>query len=902
MKKRCLLFALSLVLLLSALIPAYGAQEEVLPLEVSLRVYSNLLGQTELQGLYKDNVLYISPEDVCRMTGARIRTQGYDAVTFSLHDGLRVITANDTQRLTENYHKKKMTWEIPTVTYDGKLYVSAPEILRYMGATVGFGADEKAAVHMMVSMPYTVLQLYADYLAESGYRFSWAECTGKLVNPADVLELAALDTIMLGYDSNVLAYGLPGFGENVEKQIHTDALLELLRTEGTELVSSEDISVEILGYLSDGTELSVTWLEETMEWAAETGADKKLAETLGGRMDAAGLVVDMTAGCIASVELAKQFANLTDSQKNLMERTLCRVKAGSALYQEHPVMFQAAKEAHNLMTGQYSAGEKAAWDGVYNLMSNAVEMITPPNPFTTAFDVLCGIAKLDPLVGGVLEAEKNITFAAESDDIRILAEQLLWTDAQTLVDNNGYMGKKNTKVQENMKYDMLLSLKASLTARLLLLDTGWLSEPSANAMQLEAEQTAQLLNKAQNARPLALGIYEKNEEDISWIEKLVRSAGFGNVVTIGGDTYYWRYSSASFAELGYADFDYSSTENAMVCMDADGKTKTLFTVCGSGEFAVGNGFVVYQESGSEQGYGTGIYLTDLQGKEHTWIGGGTLRGISEDGRYVFMHRYGAGSDSKRYLDVYDTVAKERSTLCEGLNQFVVYYNGRIYYTKEVSYDEARQGKVDLWSILPDGTDQIHLYTTKADMQNGYGCGAAGVDQIRFTKDHIYFSYGSIGGTGNFMQGARIVQVGYDGADGAVVAGKDVLVDGQFTVTADGQVNSQEHVYLEMYSMGDPLEVTDGNVSLRDPVTGVPKAVLQYGEYGALDGRKLRVEDADGIGMISFVEEHGGKLYCLLHSATITDDPLSWTQRYTRQRTVLLMKDLQTGEVMVLYSC
>ena len=26
-------------------------------------------------------------------------------------------------------------------------------------------------------------------LAESGYRFSWAECTGKLVNPADVLEL-----------------------------------------------------------------------------------------------------------------------------------------------------------------------------------------------------------------------------------------------------------------------------------------------------------------------------------------------------------------------------------------------------------------------------------------------------------------------------------------------------------------------------------------------------------------------------------------------------------------------------------------------------------------------------------------------------------------------------------------
>ena len=898
MKKRWLLLVLSLMLLLSVLSPAYGAQEETLPIEVTLQVYSNLLGQVAIQGLYKENVFYISPEDVCRMTGARIRTQGYDTVTFALHDGLRVITANDTQRLTESYNKKKMTWEIPTVTYDGKLYVSAPDILRYMGATVGFGADEKAAVHIMVSMPYTVLQLYADYLAENGHRFSWAECSGKLVNPADVLELAALDTILLGYDSNVLAYSLPGFGENVEKQIHTDALLELLRTEGTELVSSEDISVEILGYLSDGTELSVTWLEETMEWAAETGADKKLAETLSGRMDAAGLVVDMTAGCIASVELAKQFANLTDSQKNLMGRTLCRVKAGSALYQEHPVMFQAAKEAHSLMTGQYSAGEKAAWDGVYNLMSNAVEMITPPNPFTTAFDVLCGIAKLDPLVGGVLEAEQNITFAAESDDVRILAERLLWTDAQTLVDNNGYMGKKNTKVQEDMKYDMILSLKASLTARLLLLDTGWLSEASANTMQWNAERTAKLLNKAQNARPVALGIYEKNTEDISWIEKLVRSAGFGNVVTLGGDTYYWRYSPSSFSELGLADFDYVQTENTLVCRTTDGKVKTLFTAKGCGEFAVGNGFVVYQENSS----GTGIYLTDLQGKEHTWIGGGFLRGISSDGRYVFMHRYGAGGDSKRYLDVYDTVTKERSALCEGLNQFVTYYDGRIYYTKEVSYDEAQQGKVDLWSILPDGTERIHLYTTKPDLQGGYGCGPAGVDQIRFTKDHIYFSYGSIGGTGNFMQGARIVRVGYDGADGAVVAGEDVLVDGQFTVTDDGQLTSQEHVYLEMYNMGDPLEVTDGNVYLRDPVTGVPKAVLWYGEYGMLGGKKLRVEENDGIGVISFAEEHNGKVYCLLHSATVSATATTWHQRYARQKTVLLMKDLATGEVTVLYNC
>ena len=50
-----------------------------------------------------------------------------------------------------------------------------------------------------------------------------------------------------------------------------------------------------------------------------------------------------------------------------------------------------------------------------------------------------------------------------------------------------------------MKQDMILSLKASLTARRLLLDTGWLSDGAQNAMQGKAEQTARLLGKSQSA-------------------------------------------------------------------------------------------------------------------------------------------------------------------------------------------------------------------------------------------------------------------------------------------------------------------------------------------------------------------------------------------------------------------
>ena len=65
---------------------------------------------------------------------------------------------------------------------------------------------------------------------------------------------------------------------------------------------------------------------------------------------------------------------------------------------------------------------------------------------------------------------------------------------------------------------------------------------------------AELLNKAQNARPVFLGVLEENEEDISFIEKLVNVGSYGNVVHIYGKTYYWRYDADSFYESGYAGF------------------------------------------------------------------------------------------------------------------------------------------------------------------------------------------------------------------------------------------------------------------------------------------------------------------------------------------------------------
>ena len=892
MKRRIALLCLCFALICSLSAPATPTQaanlDDVEPLIVVVTVFSNRVGTVDVKGLYRENYFYIDAQTVCRMTGAQILQEDESCIEFILHDGQRWFAVTDDCHIKETLGETTLDQEMQTVVYENKLYISAPDILRYAGATVGFGKDEKAALHMMVTMPYTVLDLVNEFEYNNGYAFSWAEAEGGLVDPEDLLELAALDTVVLGYDSNLIGYMF--YGDKVEQDVHLDAIKELLQAEGDGLVSSEDPGVEILNFLADDTEVSITWLQETLDWVAESDVDKKLAEAWGKQMDAAGFVVDMTAGCISSLELAKQFANMTDTQKNMLAYTMCRVSSQSNIYKSHPIMFKAANEAHALITGEYSAGAKAAWDSLYNLIGNAVEAIIPPNPVTTAWDVLTGIAKLDPLVGELLEAEKNLTFASECSDIRILANSILSSDNSVVYMHDYFLGSEDLYAQECLKYDMILALKASLTSRLLVIESGFLTEASEHTMKSKAAQTARLLNKAHNARPIPLGVFEENTEDITWIEKLACVGKMGNVVTIGGNTYYWRYNASSFYSEGYSGFSKIKSTNSFVCLDKDGKQKTMFALSGYGEFVIANGKLFYGNSDGE------ICSISLDGTQRQNWGPGYLCGVTEDGLRVFCMRYGGDNG----IDVIDLQEGTRSNLVYA-QQFVTYHDGMIYYTKEVDYEQAQMGKVILCAIRPDGTDQIHLYTTRPDVYDGpYGYSSAAVDQIHFTENYIYFSYGSLGGSGAFFQGGKVARVRYDGTDGKLVAGQKELVDGRFTVSQDDKVTTQEVQYTSMYSMGYPLHVEDGYIYRYDLLTGVPKLLVSPGEYSVVGNDLAGVESSTGIVIVDFAEERNGKVYYLVHAAVHNTTNPVWRAAYVRNKTAMLVKDLETGKVTTLY--
>lgn len=886
----CLL--LSLILVLGAASPAAAAREEEPLLEVTLEVQGNLTDHITVDGLYRDNVLYLDPVTVCRLTGARISAQDSQQITFSLHGGLRRITVSaEKERATETLNKGKFSCDMPAVSYDGKVYTSCSDLLRYMGATVVYGEDALSPVHLMVTMPYTVLDLCSDYQDAGGCRFQWSEADGKLVDPEKLQYLAALDTVLLGYDSNFLSYLAPGHTASVEKAIHADTLLELLRTEGLELVSGEDPRVSLFGSCSDEVQLSSNWIQAAMSFIENDSFSKTLNTALGDALTGSGVFISAGGDFLKSLDTARQFANLSETQETLLALTLNRVSTSDALYRQVPQLFEAARETGALISGRYSAEEKAAWDGVNSLLLNGGNaMIGQVFPAMAAWDILCGILKVDPLVGGILSAEANITFTSECEMVRQVADRLISADASKLVQNNYYGGKKNTTVQEQLKADMILSLKASLTARLLLMNTGWLDEPSENTMQATAKQTARLLNKAQNAQAIPVAVRVRVDEDIRWIADLVGFGAMGNVVSVNGSTFYWQYTADSFNPEGYSGFAHLGTaSNTMVCRDAKGKTKELFTAKSYGKFVVANNRIFFNTGGE-------IHSVTMDGKNEVNWGEGVLAGVMENGVYVVCIRYGG----ENTLSVINTRENKRKTLTS-CNCVVTCRDGVIYYCAGVSYNDAIHGKVSLYSIRPDGSDKTHLYTTEPDLYLDFSVATASVSQIHFDEDYVYFSYGSLAGSGVFFQGGRIVRVRYDGTDGQVIAGRDELVDADFVVNRDGSVTSCSTKYEALDSMLNEILIADGTVYRCDSDSGEPIPLVQYGDYSALGSGLAGVYADGGVILTDFAETAGGKVYYLMHYA-VNNPTLGapWWASYVRQKTAFFMKDMTSGKVTLLY--
>ena len=197
----------------------------------------------------------------------------------------------------------------------------------------------------------------------------------------------------------------------------------------------------------------------------------------------------MNTELLSAISAMNQYTSMSRSLQRLLRDTLCRVKPGEALYNELPLLFDAARDINGIVEGTYSQNRVLLEEALYGVSNIGASLLNGNLP-SAIWSTITSIVSMDYAdEDSLLNDDKRITFAAVSSDVCLLAYKLLIRDSNAFSDANLCLGREDTAMQENLRMDIILCLKASLTARQQLLATGWLpdrpaAEPDAAAASL----------------------------------------------------------------------------------------------------------------------------------------------------------------------------------------------------------------------------------------------------------------------------------------------------------------------------------------------------------------------------------------------------------------------------------
>lgn len=894
----CLL--LSLVLLVGCLQPAFAAMEVTQGykqpkaddlLEVTLQIHSNRSTKSSLDGLYFDNVFYIDCDSVCELTGCRYRSKDSEHIEFSLYGGARLITVTDDCRLNEVCGTHKYGMDIPTATVDGELYVSAPHILRYLGAYVDFAVNADAAVHMTVSMPYTVFDAYNDY-DNSSYSvgFQWYEADGGILDPQDMKYFAVISTVYFGYDSHLVIQGIsPKYQELVMESMYEDVLLQILQTNGEEFSTQEDAILKMFGDVSGEILVTDAWIQAIMAAAEFEGVDELVEGILEAgdtatAIDTAGAAktfIKLTGAMASAFQTVLQYDAISGAQSEVLQDSLGSIPSRGYIYELSPDVFDAADTAQSHIEDTDLVAQKQAKKILFDLVVDTVSGSVPiVSTVSSAVEVFNTVVQSVPWFQEKLERNEHITVCHVSNTVASLSDTILDDDWKRVAIGT----EDGLFYQQCAKADMIMKLKATLMTRISLMESGILNSDAYNFMAVRNEQVAQLLNKVSNARLVTEPQIPTVPEDLTWIAKLAGKGLMGYAVVSGRYIYYWQYDPSSY-DTGAMVGNFSTDKPAtLVRRNSKGNEEELFEAAAT-EIVVTPGNIYYQD-------GSDIFARALDGSDPQKVVSGTLIDVNSYGQYLIYQ-----SDGEYYS--FDTWSNESVRLF-GEGRYEAFHNGVVYYSisaeyGDADYEDAQNGKVTLRAVNVDGTEDRHMVTTKGDLyRSTSGYSVASIQQIRFSREALYFSYGSIAGTGGFFQGGRIMRVSFDGSQKEIVAGSGSLVDANFGVREDGSVATSTDQDFVFYQGHSDYYVMDGGLYWMDRVSGMAQKLTDtstYNSYISAETCYLTTVDVWGDTAILTVN----------YSNLDPEQAVGWREYAVRVKTVVFMLDLEENELTELYS-
>ncbi len=564
MSKMRLVSILLVIILIFTSIPfSVMASSSSDPVEVTLSMYSNLSDEQNISGLYKDNVFYIRVEDLCEISGAKIEKTKNNNVFLSLNQGMRnfeIITAGGGM-MKENFYSDSYAITMPVIVQDNNVYISAIDFLHYIGAHYSLSKDGNP--QFMVAIKYTIFDAMADLVnSDLGNFFWWDEVDydgksieNKIVNAGVVA--------LINRDSNVFRMMFDAKG--IEREALEDALISILTNEGASYFDENNKQLDFINLGNDvlGMESSIaSFVVDFYKSDATDSFGKYLDGFASNSADAVNSITNL----LNSIESVKQFESMTETQRTLLENTIISYSENSSTLNDGwENLLEAAKNVDTRAKDAYANKYAEALDFSQKTGYDMLKGSTGTNPVSIAWDGAILINKLIPYTSNMIDKKTQLYNAYNCSMIQLIANELL-ANAYSRLYYSNYCGQQSAHLDylTQIKNSLILQLKSTLTTREYLIKSEFLTEDYANTMQVMNNETAELLNKAENCKVVPVGetaIYA-GKEDYSWIANFKKPLQADNLTLENYDNVKLVYTND--LDLYFCSQENSNTENLYI--------------------------------------------------------------------------------------------------------------------------------------------------------------------------------------------------------------------------------------------------------------------------------------------------------------------------------------------------
>lgn len=518
MKKNKVIGIIAIVcLLFSIYCPVVASAEDNTYKNVTLTMYSNLIDDSTISGLYKDNAFYITVDNMCSLSGYVKKETTADTITISSKYDTRTFvldTKNNT--ISENLVYTDYLLDVPVVVQNEKVYISIA-FLKYIGATVKL--DENSPIQFMVVTRYSIFDALGEFHnIDNGNFFWWDEVDSGKEDLEDKLVNAGI-VALINRDSNIFRMAIDAKG--IQREALEDTLVSIVKNEGVDYIEEQDEDLEAINFSSDAIGVDADWLGVIME---SYGTDKsEYDELFNNKVSNLSTAAGITKNTLNAIESLKQFDNMTDTQRVLLQNTILKYSDKSNTISDGwDVLLQAAQNVDGKVQSEYKANISAASDAIRATAYDFINGIGEGNPVHVAWNSAILITKSIPFTSNLIDKKTQLYQSYNSSIIQLVANEILVQSYSDLYYNDFYMNQpeKQTELLRDVKNAMIFQLKSTLTTREYLIKSGYLSSDYKANMEKMNIEIANLLNKVENCEIVKMNACDEGGlGDISWIAK-----------------------------------------------------------------------------------------------------------------------------------------------------------------------------------------------------------------------------------------------------------------------------------------------------------------------------------------------------------------------------------------------